>query len=92
MYACLVLCLFVMMCLCSFQGALAEECNRNFSRLGVGSVLSVAQKSDLLPFSYLQLPICLSLSYRSNIVNFSSSASHSTLRPSDWHSRGVKQC
>lgn len=82
----------------SIQGALAEECNRNVSRPGVGSVLSVAQKSDLMPFSYLQLPICPpSLSpplQHCKLWLFCFSLRHGfvPVRLFDWRSRGVNQC
>lgn len=62
----------------SFQGALAEECNRNFSRLGL-ALFSLSLKNLI----YCPLTICNSqfaafFLCHSTVVDFSSSASPST--------------
>lgn len=87
----------------SFQGALAEECRRNFPRMGAGSVVSATLKkkkkrwSDLLLFSHLQLPICCSFfttpPLRSSLLLLLLLPPSLCPSASPWvRSRGVKQC
>lgn len=86
--ACLMLCLF-MMCLPVFKVPLHRNATDISPESGVGSVLSVAQKSDLLLFSYRELNLPLLL-----YVFFLCVPLHPVfpVHLFDWRSRGVKQC
>lgn len=91
-YACLMSCLFVMMCLPVFKVPLQRNATEMSLERGLAGFRLSFKNQIYCPLGLCNFQFASLFLYHSTTVDFSASPSFVPVRLFDWRSRGVKKC